>query len=86
MISTRLFAGIAAGVLAAGIVVGAAGTVLLGRSPDPGSNAHGTMGGSNSHGMMGSSNAHGMMGSSGSFDQMLDEMREHMGWAGEGGQ
>ena len=77
MISTRLFAGIAAGVLAAGIVVGAAGTVLLGRSPDPGSNAHGMMGGSSSH---------GMMGSSGSFDQMLDEMREHMGWAGEGGQ
>jgi hypothetical protein len=36
--------------------------------------------------MMGGSNAHGMMGSSGSFDQMLDEMREHMGWAGEGGQ
>jgi len=84
MISTRLFAGIAAGVLAAGIVVGAAGTVLLGRSPDPGSS--GMMGGSNSHGMMGGSSSHGMMGSSGSFDQMLDEMREHMGWAGEGGQ
>jgi hypothetical protein len=84
MISTRLFAGVAAGVLAAGIVVGAAGTVLLGRSPDPGSN--GMMGGPSSHGMMGGSSSHGMMGSSGSFDQMLGEMREHMGWAGERGQ
>ena len=88
MISTRLAAAVAAGVLVVGILVGSAGAVLLGgttaRGGDgwgPGTNGmmRGSMMGGNGSMMMG---GHGsmMMGGSWSRDQMLDQMREHMGW------
>jgi hypothetical protein len=79
MISTRLVAAIAAGVLVVGILVGAAGGVLFGRASGPGYGGWGSGYG----GMMdGGYGYHGMMGSgSWSDDDMLNEMREHMGWS-----
>ena len=68
MTSTRLAAAIAADVLVVGILAGAAGSVLFGRTSGP---AYGGWG----------PGYHGMMGSgSWSHDDMLNEMREHMGW------
>jgi hypothetical protein len=77
MISTRIAAAIAAGVLVVGLLLGAAGSVLLGRSGGPadggwGPGYHGRMGGGYGYGMMGSG--------SWSYDDMLNDMREHMGW------
>lgn len=69
MISSRLAAAIAAGILVAGILVGSAGAVLLGLgsgTPEP---ARAGMHGSGA----------GMMGGWDRTD-MLDEMGEHMGY------
>jgi len=77
MISTRLAAAIVAGVLVVGILVGAAGSILFGRASGPGYGGSGP----GYHGMMGTGYGYGMMGSgSWSYDDMLNEMREHMGW------
>ncbi len=65
MIRTRIAAAVAAGVLTVGILVGAAGAVLLAGPADStfswGPGFHGMMYGH-------------------PYDQMSDEMREHMGW------
>lgn len=74
MISSRVAAAVAAGVLVVGILVGAAGTVLFGRASGPAQ-----FGRDSGYGMMGG-HGYGMMGGSYGYDQMLDEMREHMGW------
>lgn len=76
MISSRVAAAVAAGVLVVGILVGAAGSVLLGSS---GNQMDGW--GPGYHGMMGG-HGYGMMDGGNGYDQMLDEMREHMGWPG----
>jgi len=77
MISTRLAAAVIAGVLVVGILVGAAGSILLGRVSGAGYDGSGP----GDHGMMGAGYGYGMMGSgSWSRDDMLNEMREHMGW------
>lgn len=79
----KLTAAIAAGTLTIGLLVGAAGAVALGAGSSNDSfgraQMHGgygtqTMGGS----MMGGS----MMGGSIGYDDMLNEMREHMGLDG----
>jgi hypothetical protein len=74
VISSRLAAAIAAGILVVGILVGSAGAVLLGLGNGP---AGGSWGGMQGPGMMGGSS--GMMGGW-DLGDMLDEMREHMGY------
>ena len=72
MISIRLAAGIAAVVLAVGILVGSAASILIGAG-NPGRDAWGPGYG----GVMGGSR---MMGGSSDRADMRDLMREHMGW------
>lgn len=67
MISNRVLAAMAVGVLVVGILAGAAGSVLLGRASGPGPYS-----GDSAYGMMGTGPW--------SHDEMLNEMREHMGW------
>jgi hypothetical protein len=77
VISTRLAAAIAAGILVVGILVGSAGAFLLGRGGGPADGSWGQMHSGFGAGMMGRSS--GMMGGWDSSD-MLDQMREHMGY------
>lgn len=84
MISTRIVGLLVVGVLVVGLLVGAAGSVLLSRSSTPasGGSYYGRMGNGSGPGMMGGRSGYGMMGGgSWSYDDMLNEMRERMGWA-----
>lgn len=74
MISTRVAAAIAAGILVVGILVGSAGAVLLGSSRGAAEAGWGP----GYHGMMGGDGS-GMMGGAWRTSDMLDWMREHMG-------
>ncbi len=79
---TRVVAAIAAGTLAVGLLVGAAGAVLT-HAGSPADNAiyARMMGGNGQYGyaMMGGT-GNGMMSGSWSYDDMLNQMGGHMGW------
>ena len=83
-VTMKLVAAIAAGTLVVGLLVGAAGAVLTrgGSARDHAPYAQ-MMGGNGQvgYGMMGSGSGYGMMGGSWSYDDMLNEMGDHMGWA-----
>jgi hypothetical protein len=78
----KLVAAIAAGTLAVGLLAGAAGALLV-HAGSPSTNApYAQMQGGYGAGMMGSGSGYGRMGGSWDYTDMLNAMRDHMGFAG----